>query len=95
MSQTYDERFDELKPWALENLRTRAEGVTVVFTKADGTERTMRCTLFESNIPKEKQPKSETENSSTSGSTIRVFDLEKEEWRSFRWESVKRITLDI
>ena len=93
MGKTYEERFDELQPWALEHLRTNAEGITVVFTKADGTERTMRCTLLEKLIPKEKQPKSETPNSSTPGPAIRVFDVEKEEWRSFRWDSVKRITL--
>ena len=93
MSKTYDERFDELQPWALENLRTRAEGVTVVFTKSDGTERTMRCTLLESKIPVDKQPKTETPTSSTAGSALRVFDLDKGEWRSFRWDSVKRITI--
>jgi hypothetical protein len=73
----------------LQNLRTNVEGVRVLFTKKDGTEREMRCTLVESAIPMDKQPKAET--SSTAGSAVRVFDLDKGEWRSFRWDSVKSI----
>ena len=73
----------------LEILRTNNEGVRVLFTKKDGTEREMLCTLVESAIPMDKQPK--TEGSSTVGPAVRVFDLEKSEWRSFRWDSVKSI----
>lgn len=68
----------------------RTDQVTVSFTKSDGTERTMVCTLVEGKIPTDKQPKTkESEGSSTVGSAVRVFDLEKQEWRSFRWDSVK------
>lgn len=69
----------------LQKLRTGE--ATVRFTKVDGSERTMRCTLQESKIPSDKQPKSET-SSSTAGSAIRAFDLDKGEWRSFRVTSV-------
>jgi hypothetical protein len=94
--QTNEERFNELKPWALENLRTLEEGCTIVFTKKDGTQREMHCTLFPGNIPVDKQPKTESEkDTSTSGSALRVFDLEKKEWRSFRWDSVKQVTIGI
>ena len=63
--------------------------VTVVFTKVDGTERTMRCTLSEKAIPLAKLPTTTIEeSSSTSGSAVRVFDTDKQEWRSFRWDSV-------
>ena len=67
----------------------RDEKVTIVFTKKDGTERKMVCTLAESKIPSEKSPK----NTGKTGSddAIAVFDLDKTEWRSFRWDSVKRI----
>ena len=79
--------LDLLKENILEKLRT--DEATVKFTKADGTERTMRCTLVESKIPADKRPKStETQTSSTVGSAIRAFDLEKGEWRSFRLMSV-------
>jgi hypothetical protein len=63
----------------------------IVFTKKDGTERIMLPTLVESRIPVEKQPKSESQVSDTSGSAIRVFDTEAQEWRSFRWDSVKKV----
>jgi hypothetical protein len=87
------ERFNELQPWAIENLRSLAEGCTVVFTKQDGTERKMRCTLNPASIPQESQPKTDGEEAtSTPGPTIRVFDLDKQQWRSFRWESVKQFT---
>jgi len=67
----------------------RADVSTVVFTKADGTERKMLCTLVESKIPADKRPKSETQSSSTVGSAVRVFDVDKGEWRSFRFDAVK------
>ena len=93
---TNDERFNELKPWALENLRTAPEGCTVVFTKKDGTQRQMQCTLFPGSIPSDKQPKTESEEDTNStGSALRVFDLEKQEWRSFRRDSVKQFTIGL
>jgi hypothetical protein len=79
--------LDPLKEAILEKLRT--DETTVKFTKTDGTERTMRCTLVESKIPLDKRPKStETQTTSTAGSALRVFDLDKGEWRSFRLTSV-------
>jgi len=61
----------------------------VTFTKKDGTERKMRCTLAKSKIPTEKTPKNT--GKSKSDDALAVFDLEKNDWRSFRWDSVKRI----
>lgn len=77
---------DVLKDRILEALRT--DIVTVRFTKADGTERDMRCTLVESKIPTDRQPKNEAKATDSVGSAVRVFDTEKGEWRSFRWESL-------
>jgi hypothetical protein len=70
----------------------------VTFTKKDGTEREMYCTLAESRIPADKLPKSgleETTNSTTGGSAVRVFDTVTQEWRSFRWDSIKNVTFSI
>lgn len=69
---------------------------TVTFTKVDGTERVMQCTLEESKLPpvviKEgAKPRKE----STSTKALRVFDLEKKEWRSFTIKNVKRIELNV
>jgi hypothetical protein len=63
--------------------------VTVLFTKKDGTDREMLCTLAESLIPSDKRPK--TENTKFSDDALRVFDLDKKEWRSFRWDSIKTV----
>jgi hypothetical protein len=67
----------------------RDEKVTITFTKKDGTERTMVCTLAESKIPSEKSPKNT--GKSQSDEALAVFDLEKQDWRSFRFDSVKNI----
>ena len=82
-------KINEDKTYEL--LRTDEHGVTVVFTKKDGTERAMLCTLIESKIPGDKQPKTPTEVGSTTGQAVRVFDIDKGEWRSFRWDSVKTV----
>lgn len=77
--------LEQTKEDVLQKLRTGE--ATVRFTKVDGTERTMRCTLSEGSIPADKQPKNK-EAGSTAGSALRVFDLDIGEWRSFRLESV-------
>lgn len=68
------------------------QNLCITFTKTDGTERQMLCTLAEQLIPSDKMPKG------TGGSytdvTQRVFDLSKSEWRSFRWDSVKSVTFE-
>lgn len=71
------------------------QDLCIMFTKKDGTEREMRCTLSESRIPADKQPKESTASSQTSGSALRVFDTEKQEWRSFRWDSIKQVTFTL
>jgi hypothetical protein len=68
--------------------------VCVTFTKKDGTERNIKCTLVESRIPSDKKPKNKTVGVS-SDEAIRVFDLEKQDWRSFRWDSVKSFGFDL
>ena len=66
-----------------------SEEVTITFTKKDGTEREMLCTLKIDNIPSEKAPKNS--GKAQSDESIAVFDLDKQDWRSFRWDSVKKI----
>lgn len=59
--------------------------VKVTFTKVDGTERTMLCTTNPSVIPQqESSDKPHAENPDV----MRVWDLEKEGWRSFRLANV-------
>lgn len=62
-----------------------AEGeMRVLFTKSNGEQRVMRCTTSNKLIPVDKQ-------AAMDGSTDdvqRVFDLDKGDWRAFRWDSV-------
>ena len=82
---------DEDRAIVLERLRDDIHGVLIVFTKADGTERTIRATLNPRLIPETLQPKKETARS-TSTTSQPVFDLELNLWRSFRWDSIIEIT---
>ena len=68
-------------------LQSLYEGVvTVKFTKKDGTERDMKCTLQESYIsPYEKKTDREKV---VNENNISVWDVESQGWRSFRVDSV-------
>ena len=96
-----EKEFDTFKNWTYGLLKdTNVKDLRIMFTKKDGTERDMACTLVSSRIPEDKQPKTsvgleEEANSQTSGSAVRVFDIEKQEWRSFRWDSVKKVSFDL
>jgi WYL_2, Sm-like SH3 beta-barrel fold len=63
--------------------------VTVTFTKVDGSTRNMRCTLQEKYLPEQFRGKGSliTEGANV----IRVFDLDVNQWRSFRVDSVSAI----
>lgn len=89
---------DELEP----KLHKWLKGVlvsttaTVTFTKVDGTERVMKCTLESEKIPKvEIKEDAKPRKQSDSTKALRVFDLEKNEWRSFTIKNIKRIEFTI
>jgi hypothetical protein len=76
--------------------------VTVEFVKSDGTLRTMRCTLDQSLIdapmpmptsPGLTEPKIPTRTRDVHVQT--VWDLEAQQWRSFRYDRLKNITVNI
>ena len=69
------------------------KNMTIFFTKKDGTERKMICTLSENKIPSEKSPKNS--GKTKSDESLAVFDVEKQAWRSFRWDSVKKIEFEV
>ena len=79
------------KDWLIGLLRS--EIVELTFTKKDGTERIMKCTLMESKIPSEKIPKG-TEKAKND-EVLPVFDIENDGWRSFRWDSIRQINFTI
>lgn len=68
--------------------------VTVTFTKKDGTERVMNCTLRADLLPaieikEDKAPRKHND------SALAVYDLEANGWRSFTVSSVKRVEFAI
>lgn len=65
--------------------------VEVTFTKKDGSERIMKCTLKEDVLP-EVQNKEAKEKSQEA---IAVWDVESEGWRSFRWDSIKSVKFSL
>ena len=82
--------------------------VTVTFTKKDGTERVMECTTSPSLVPvditEEKHytntnnpidfPKVKRERK-VNDDVCPVYDLESKHWKSFRWDSIKQVRLEI
>lgn len=94
--------FKIFKRWLKSHLKYGP--VTVIFTKKDGTERTMLCTTNEDLIPKvvhvtntdnpidfpvEKPARKVNED------LMSVYDLEAAGWRSFRWDSVKQVRFEL
>lgn len=66
---------------------------SITFTKTDGTIREMTCTLISDHIPKininetvRHVPRQENDE------VLAVWDVDKQAWRSFRLDSVTKIT---
>ena len=100
-----DQVKEQIREWVRGLLTNTA--ITVTFTKADGTDREMLCTLDHSRIPVSvAKPVPTTSTAPVDGivreskkprkapdpHSIRVFDLEKQEWRSFRFERLRKVT---
>lgn len=66
--------------------------VTVDFEKADGSERSMRCTLEESYLPTSNHT---TAKKRDNEDVCVVWDCNQQAWRSFRWDRLKRISFTI
>jgi len=74
----------------------QATDVDVEFTKSDGTVRQMRCTLNPDKLPQVSGPidgivKESKQRKAPDPESIRVFDIEKNEWRSFRFDRLLKI----
>ena len=69
------------------------KGIVVVeFTKKDGTNRIMRCTLKEDLIPSEFTPKGT--GKAKNEENIAVFDVESNGWRSFNIDSITNMIVE-
>lgn len=77
----------------LENLHETICRVT--FTKSNGEERIMYCTLNENMIPQSAET-SETKRAKKDNPDVQpVYDVKAPGWRSFRWDSVKEFDSEI
>ena len=65
---------------------------TVFFTKTDGSERTMHCTLNPQYAPSMPQKLEEQVSRSGNPDAIAVWDTDFDSWRSFRIESIIEFT---
>ena len=89
-----DGEWNNFTSW-LNGMLKANENVTVTFTKQDGTERVMNCTLKPELLPEAKplaEGKTPRKESTTS---IRVFDNDLKEWRSFTTKNVTRVEFSI
>lgn len=93
-----------LRDWVRSLLQKQP--VTVTFVKADGSVRDMRCTLNWDFIPTNKLPgaitdihgtiaESKSSKKSPDPHTLKVFDVDVMEWRSFRFERLQKITAEL
>jgi len=64
----------------------------VKFIKVNGEERNMQCTLKTNLIPENKRPTADDHGVQATIGIIKVYDTEKEDWRSFRVDSVNRFS---
>lgn len=62
----------------------------VTFTKVNGEDRVMKCTLMRSVLPEGVTNNGRGWHTAITG-TLSVWDVEKEDWRAFRVSSVKEI----
>jgi hypothetical protein len=88
--------WNKFTKWLTSMLKT-TESVTVTFTKQDGTLRVMNCTLKPELLPVvEVKPLAEGKLPRKESTTsIRVFDNELKEWRSFTTKSITKVEFSI
>ena len=88
-----DEEWTLFDNWIRGVLKSTPE-VTVTFTKKDGSERVMKCTLMPEHLPEVPLVEGKTERKKTEG-TVAVYDLEAKGWRSFTIKSVKQVNFEL
>lgn len=85
-----DEKL-EFRNWLNDHLHYGP--LTVTFKKKDGTERKMNCTLNESSLVAYEKKTDRVKEQNVE--VCPVFDLDKKEWRSFRYDSITQIEFTI
>lgn len=95
-SQSAEPEREAFRVWLRELLYK--EQVLVEFTKADGTDRVMTCTLntdlgakYMTEVLVENEAAVQAKPKRVTTDTCVVWDIEAAAWRSFRWDRLKRI----
>jgi hypothetical protein len=87
----WDEKEQKIfRDWLVSHLKMGE--MTVTFYKKDGTERTMICTLEEGKVKAHEKKTDRVKE--VSEEVCPVFDVEKQEWRSFRYDSIKGVNFE-
>jgi hypothetical protein len=60
----------------------------ISFTKVNGEERVMKCTLNEKLLPKQIDLEEAIQKKKPNPDVLAVWDVTAEGWRSFRWDSL-------
>lgn len=75
----------------IDMLRTNV--VTVTFTKVNGEERVMQCTLLPEYVPNASTNNGQVLLQESESKAVSVWDVQANGWRSFRVDSVKSISM--
>lgn len=62
---------------------------TVTFTKVNGDERVMQCTLKEGLLPAQIDVEESVQKKTPNPDVLAVYDVTAQGWRSFRWDTLK------
>jgi hypothetical protein len=89
---TIDNDIDVFRGW-LKGILT-VQPATITFTKKDGTERVMNCTLRSDMLPA-VEIKEDATPRKQNDSIISAYDLDAKGWRSFTVSAVKRVSFAI
>ena len=91
--------YTEMNPKDQKKFREWVKGIlqretaTLTFQKKDGTMRVMKASLREEDMPSYEK---KTERVRTvNDEVLSVVDIEKNEWRSFRFDSIKKIEFSL
>jgi hypothetical protein len=82
-----------------DNLKEQLQSgvLNVTFTKKNGEDRDMLCTLMADKLPKveikEVKEGEEKKERAENRDVLAVYDLEAEGWRSFLLDTLKKVTL--
>lgn len=69
----------------------KTETVDLEFIKKDGTLRVMTCTLQEDKLPAQVDVEEHVQKKVPNPDILVVFDVINQGWRSFRWDSLKKV----